>query len=411
MLQLLQTDAFELCWQTDKGDYLTPTLFSPEMPDAEPVRPDLGLRFHYDYLSKGLLGQLIVRLHQHLEAGHYWQNGIFLVREACRAMVSIPLANKDGERIIEIIVEGKAPRHYALLSLVVQELETIHQRSFPRIKFARERPCPCERCRSKEWAQAYFSYDQLLQLRRAGDKAATCANQRASELIHLLEGMQQLEKQSPMDFANDVRQLVAKNKLTEAIELLDRQYPSNATAALAREYAQLESDRIMGILSGDEERRVSNQITARLLKLANMMVQQPSEQQQRKTIEEQLPEIRAQLDRMEATGKDTNEKVGVMGQILLHVGQEVETMRGDLFASRQEERRFMSKLEETVEQLPAAQQPGDDWYDQPAKAKIKLAVDLLALVPGVSLKWEKELETSGAKMPRTWAEFKGGGVK
>jgi hypothetical protein len=82
-------------------------------------------------------------------------------------------------------------------------------------------------------------------------------------------------------------------------------------------------------------------------------------------------------------------------------------MQGELFASRQEERRFMSKLEETVEQLPAAQQPADDWYDNPARAKIKLAVDLLALVPGMSLKWEKELSTTGAKMPKTWGEFKG----
>jgi hypothetical protein len=214
-----------------------------------------------------------------------------------------------------------------------------------------------------------------------------------------------------MDFANDVRQLVTKNKLTEAITLLDRQDPSDATAALAREYAQLESDKIMGILSGDEERRVSNQIAHRVLNLANIMAPQSSEQQQRKTMEEPVPEIRAQLDRMEATGKDTNEKVGALGQILLHVGQEVENMQGDLFASRQEERRFMSKLEETVEQLPAAKQPGEEWYDKPAKAKIKLSVDLLALVPGVSLKWEKDLETSGVKMPRTWAEFKGWFVK
>lgn len=295
--------------------------------------------------------------------------------------------------------------------MVVQELEIIHRRSFPRIKFRKEIPCPCERCRSAEWEQAYFSYDQLLQLRSAGDQTATCANQRPTDLDHLLEGMQQLEKQSPMNFASNIRNLIANNRLREALELLDRQYPSDATATLLREFKQLESDKIMNILSGDEERRVSSRIAARLLQLTSTLAEQHSEQAQRKTVEEQLPEIRAQLDRMEATGQNTNEAVTALGQILLHVGKEVETMRDDLFESRQEERRFMRKLEETVEQLPAAKQPGDDWYDLDAKPKIKVAVDLLALVPGMSLKWEKEMSTAGARMPKSWKEFKGWFVK
>ena len=67
----------------------------------------------------------------------------------------------------------------------------------------------------------------------------------------------------------------------------------------------------------------------------------------------------------------------------------------------------MRKLEETVEQLPLGKQPGDGWYDLEPKPKIKLAVDLLALVPGMSLKWEKEMSTAGARVPRSWGEFKG----
>lgn len=94
-------------------------------------------------------------------------------------------------------------------------------------------------------------------------------------------------------------------------------------------------------------------------------------------------------------------------RVSYNIGQEVEDMLTDLFSSRQEERHFMRKLEETVEQLPAAQQPGDAWYDQPAKAKIKVALDLLALVPGMSLKWEKEMSTEGVRVPRSWGEFKG----
>ncbi|MDN3633291.1 COR domain-containing protein [Neolewinella lacunae] len=407
MLQLLQMDAFELCWKTEAGEYLTPTLFSAHEPAAPSVRPDLGVRFHYDYLPKGLLGQLIVRLHPHLEADHYWQEGVYLVREGCRARVSRPLADKDGERIIEIIVEGSAPRHYALLSLVVQELETIHRRSFPRISFEKEIPCPCERCRAGMLGQHYFGWNKLLELRNEGDPIAFCGNNRQTAIALLLEGFQRLEKQSPMNFAERIRQLVSSNQIKEALELLDRQYPSDAAALLSSDYRRLQDNQIMGVLSGEEERRVSAQIASRLLSLASKLGEQPSEQQQRKTIEAALPGLTAQLDRIEATGKDTNQKVTALGQILLHIGQEVENTREDLFVSRQEERQFMRKLEETVEQLPVPQQPGEAWYERPAKAKIKIALDLLAFVPGMSLKWEKELSKDGARVPRSWGEFKG----
>jgi chaperonin cofactor prefoldin len=167
----------------------------------------------------------------------------------------------------------------------------------------------------------------------------------------------------------------------------------------------------MNLLSGEDERRVSSQIAARLLQLSTSLSQKPSEAAQRKTLEEQLPEIRAQLDRMEATGQDTNVKVTALGQVLLHVGKEIEGMRGDLFENSKEKRRFMRKLEETIEQLPAGKQPGEEWYDKPAKAKIKVAIDLLAFVPGMSLKWEKELETSGVSVPKTWAAFKNWFIK
>jgi hypothetical protein len=409
MLALLQVDAFELCWKTEGGDFLAPSLFSAKAVAAREVRSDLGLRFSATYLPEGLIGQLIVRLHALAEGEAYWRSGIYLKDSEtnCRALIRQPVASN----YLEITVEGAAPRNYAFLRRIRQELDTVIHRSFSRIEFIRSIPCPCERCRSKEWDQAYFSYDQLLQLRREGDKTATCANQRATELVRLLEGMQQLEKQSSMNFAQEVRQLVSENRLEDAIDLLDRQYPSNATAGLAGQYRKLQMDQIAGILSREHEQLITNQIRARLLTLAELLTKQPNQEKQKQILEKELPAIRAQLNRMEATGKDTNEKVGALGQILLHVGQEVENMRGDLFASRQEERRFMSKLEETVEQLPTAKQPGEEWYDKPAKAKIKLAVDLLALVPGVSLKWEKDLETSGVKMPRTWAEFKGWFVK
>ncbi|MDN3633287.1 COR domain-containing protein [Neolewinella lacunae] len=405
MLELLQVDAFELCWITQGGDFLTPSLFSAKAAAAREVRSDLGLRFSADYLPEGLIGQLIVRLHALAEGEAYWRSGIYLKdpETNCRALVRQPVASN----YLEITVEGAAPQNYAFLRRIRQELDTVIDRSFSRIQFTRSIPCPCSTCRQPNREQHYFPHTLLQQLLQDGKAEAYCQYGDATPIAVLLEGFKQLEKQSPMSFAERVRQLVSDDRIDEALELLNEQYPSDAVALISRDYRALLDNKIGGLLSGKEERRVSAQIASRLLAYVSNLPQQSRERQQPTTTEAVLLKQSAQLDRIEATGKDTNQKVTALGQILLHIGQEVESTRGDLFVSRQEERQFMRKLEETVEQLPAPQQPGEAWYARPAKAKIKIALDLLAFVPGMSLKWEKELSTDGARVPRSWGEFKG----
>lgn len=406
MLQLLQMNAFELCWQTEKGPYLTPTLFSSEMPEVPRVPRDLGLRFHYEYLPKGLVGQLIVRLHKHLEKDYYWKDGIFLSREGCRAKVSRPLSKKDGERIIEVLVEGEAPRHYALLSLVVQELETIHERSFPRIRFRKEIPCPCKRCRSTEWEQAYFSYDQLLQLRQAGDQQATCTNQRTTKLVILLEGMAAMEQISPRQFAQKITHLIKNAKTRDALELLDRQYPSDLATMLLSRFNELNDRETAGLLSLEQANQTISQIKHALLKLANRLNYQATVIDQRKVVTEDIISLNSKLDKLTTVASDTNSKVITLQQLTNHVSIQLTSIEGELFASRKEERTFMNLLEEMVESLPIADQPEAPWYNRPTKEKIKLAFNLPILPGIIAAKWEKEMDTSSIKLPESWQAFK-----
>ncbi|MEL6628468.1 MAG: COR domain-containing protein, partial [Bacteroidota bacterium] len=398
MLQLLQADAFELCWKEEGKDrYMTPSLFTVKAPSAEEVRTDIGMRYSTSYLPKGLLGQLIVRLHRYAEVDHYWRYGIFLSHNSCRARVHQP----PGEHYIDIAVEGNAPDHYALLSIIQQELETVHQRTFSRIQFDLKIPCPCERCRSKDWEQDYFPRELLEKLQHSGDPIVICKNQKQTNINLLLKGFQNQNQPSIMGFLDQIRQLVGRNRTQEALELIDKRFPSNDISVLLRDYSELQSNRISGILSSDEERRISNQINIRLLNLAGSLEKTTSTTQQRQTIEEQLPEIRQQLDRIEATGQDTNDKVTLLGHMVKHVLMDIDEVKGDLFADRKEQRAFMNKLEEKVEALPAAEQPGEDWYDKPAKQKIKISLPLLPFV-----KYEREMDLSEATIPKTWAAFK-----
>lgn len=113
------------------------------------------------------------------------------------------------------------------------------------------------------------------------------------------------------------------------------------------------------------------------------------------------------LDRIDVTTRDTNERVMEVTKTLAAVAAEIESLSDqELFATKREERQFDRNLEELVESLPATAHPGDSWYDQDTKKKIKLALSI-PLIPGlVAAKWEQELDVSSMQRPRRWAEFK-----
>ncbi len=190
-----------------------------------------------------------------------------------------------------------------------------------------------------------------------------------------------------MPLIQQIRKLVADNQLEAAVRLLDQHAPSAGTTGLGRELKDLKSKEIMGIIAGEEARRVRNQLAHRILQLADATGPAPSPLQQ-------------QLDRMEQTGKDTNQKVNAIGQGMQFIFRQLEDIQGELFGSRQEQRAFMNKLEEEVERLPAVDQPKPEWYDQQPKTKIKAGLNLLVV------KWEREYDITDATWPTSWPEFK-----
>ncbi|MFK8163262.1 MAG: COR domain-containing protein [Lewinella sp.] len=413
MLELLQVNAFELCWKADKTRFLTPTLFSPQVPkDVTPVRADLGLRYSAKYLPDGLMGQLIVRLHGLAENEAWWRKGIYLYdpETKCRALVRQPIAKNH----LSITVEGLSPQNYALLRLVKRELDTVIERSFSRIEFTQSIPCPCETCKRGDREQHYFSVRKLHQNRSDGKIKVHCSHENPTPIDVLIDGLKKTLGLHTDNFNQELRELIGGGELKEAVELIEHQYPGEKASLIKLAYTDLLRNQIVGTLSADERSRFRQQLAERLLSFSELLETSGGRGITSTTIEQGVSEIKAQLTSIKSTSEDTNTRLKNLQTSLNQVKQDLDQQTDALFTDRKEQRAFMNRLEEFVEALPKDKQPAPDWYDADQKKKIKVGIDLIKLLnkatgielEGMNLKWEQELDVSGAKLPESWAAFK-----
>ncbi|MCI5165690.1 MAG: hypothetical protein D3903_06230 [Candidatus Electrothrix sp. GM3_4] len=169
LLNLMLKDGLEVCFRaTENGEemYIAPQLLPKEAPaDAcwQDSPENLRYVYQYPFMPKGIIGRLIVRLHEYIENCEgtscvcgdrewsrkmVWKNGIYLRKDHCLSRVRFINDRKLGREIIKIEVQGKeVDDRKHVLREIRQELYSIHRRSFPSLKFFEKIPCNCEECK------------------------------------------------------------------------------------------------------------------------------------------------------------------------------------------------------------------------------------------------------------------------
>ncbi len=150
---------FELCYELDQkpGHYLIPQL----LPGSRPAdyhwetAQNLQLRYRYDFMPKGLLSRLMVRLHHYIvDEARAWKSGVNFEREGDTwAEVVETYAKND----IAIRVRGR--RRKELMTIVSEEIDRINQ-SFEGIMVEQMIPCHCSECVDRQGPQ-FFTVEQL----------------------------------------------------------------------------------------------------------------------------------------------------------------------------------------------------------------------------------------------------------
>ncbi len=216
LIPLMLKEGLEVCFRAkEKGEeiFIAPQLLPEEAPknaDWQDSPETLRYMYHYPFMPKGIIGRLIVRLHENIEGcgeddacgpdcrKMVWKNGALLRKDGCRAQIRFISDREQGREIIKIEVQGASAddrRH--VLREIREELEKINRR-FEGLRVFEKIPCCCGECRASVTPHEYDRAD-LERMKGKGIEDMRCMSSGCNVLIRQLEegvfpNMERLEK-------------------------------------------------------------------------------------------------------------------------------------------------------------------------------------------------------------------------
>ena len=195
-------EKFELCYKLSDqptDTWLAPQLLSPSTPEDLkdwPHADDLVLTYQYDFLPKGLISRLMVRMHRFVrQPDRSWRSGAYFEhgQSELLARVTSPVGQ-------EIELRTRGPERKALLSVISSDLNALNA-SFEGLKDKVRKfvPCICSKCRRSTTPERYEE-GRLLKRKQDGKFTVEC--QESYDDISVLELLDGLKLEALPPWAN-----------------------------------------------------------------------------------------------------------------------------------------------------------------------------------------------------------------
>lgn len=189
LLALMQS--FELCYElpdSRQPAWLAPQMLSPGKPQALndwSRSDDLVLGYHYEFLPKGIISRLTVRLNRFVrDPEKAWVTGVLFERENTAVLVELLANGKDVQ------LRARGADRKALLSVIAADLDALNA-SFEglRDRVSKRIPCVCCRCCGTHTPEFF---DERKLMRRKEDrrlKVECPASYEEVSVLELLDGV------------------------------------------------------------------------------------------------------------------------------------------------------------------------------------------------------------------------------
>lgn len=160
-------EKFELCYRLrdqQQPTWLSPQLLSPSVPECmenwgEPA--DLVLNHKYDFLPKGMVNRLMVRMHRFVKnIDLCWSYGALFEQEKTQLLVQ-----RDAKGN-QILMRARGPEARELLSIISSDLDALNDK-FEGLRVDKQVPCTCDECGTSMEPHLFSEAD--LRKRRAKD--------------------------------------------------------------------------------------------------------------------------------------------------------------------------------------------------------------------------------------------------
>lgn len=176
---------FELCYEIGQSQrYIIPELL-PEKPPSVSYAQDikkndlLHFEYRYNFLPKGIISRLIVRLNKHIFKKNQWKYGAVLQIEDTIAEI----IEYFHQKVLKIRISGK--NKVEALAIIRNEIKEVHD-TFESLEPDEMIPCRCNQCRNSE-SPFFFRYDLLKRCKQKGKNKVMCekslADVRVSNLL------------------------------------------------------------------------------------------------------------------------------------------------------------------------------------------------------------------------------------
>ena len=279
-------EKFELCYEildVKPRQWLVPQLLHPSQPKYEwPPSGNLSLRYRYDFMPKGLMSRIIVRLHRFITRPDLaWQRGALFERLGTRAEIMETVKEKDT---ISIRVQGDDPLlRMEFRSIIDEEFDKLHK-TFKNLKVEKLIPCNCIVC-IKSPKPHFYEYSDL-STRLLKDKLTVeCSKSYEDVNVKALlmgigdgkEGHARKDKDMVEEWATQkqylnrtpIEQLIANNNIPKALKLLRNKIEDHTeTIMMESQWNKLREDENMGTLSYGITTQRRNQIIKAILDMA-----------------------------------------------------------------------------------------------------------------------------------------------
>jgi Leucine-rich repeat (LRR) protein len=166
---------FELAYRlpdTEPETWLAPQHLSPSKPPELgdwPKPGDLVLTYRYEFLPRGLVSRLIVRMHRFVKQPDLcWSYGALFEHDGTQVLV------ETATRGNEITLRSRGTEHKALLSVIASDLDALND-SFKglKAKVSKWVPCICKTCAGLT-EPAMFEQKELIERKNRGKRTIEC---------------------------------------------------------------------------------------------------------------------------------------------------------------------------------------------------------------------------------------------
>lgn len=173
LLQLMLN--FKLCYEIGNTQtYIIPELL-PEKSSADrdfwtdenlKEKGLLHFEYRYDFMPKGIISRLIVRMNKYIYNKQQWKSGVVL--ESGDSVAEI--VENFNQKVLKIRIAGGD--RLDALAVIRKEIKELHD-TFENLIPHEMVPCNCVECQGNE-VPYFFKYDELKQYRQEGEKYIKC---------------------------------------------------------------------------------------------------------------------------------------------------------------------------------------------------------------------------------------------